>query len=144
MYLKHVWYYSSVSTWTYLISGEYRFAGLDFTVKASYGKFLYQDTGWRFDATRQFGETDIGFYTVVTEAGRNGGFSVSIPIFPSKRLYPGRIRINPAPYFPWAYRYTSLPEAGIVYETRNNVDGFLKNLFPDFVKGQVTKAAVKN
>jgi hypothetical protein len=132
------WIYSDLADWTCFLSGEYRFPELDLTLKAGVGKFLYQDNGWRFDACRQFGEVGIGFYAVTTDEGRNGGFSLTIPVFPSKRMSPRRIRVSPALYFPWSYRYRGMPVYGIQYETQNRLDGFLENLNPDFVKSQLS------
>jgi hypothetical protein len=143
-YLKRVWYYSDDTACTYLITGEYRFSKFDFIMKAGYGKFLYGDKGWRFDVFRQFGEAGVGFFAIRTDAGKNGGFTLSIPIFPSKRLHPGRIRVSPALDFPWSYRYKGLATYGIQYETRNSVDGFMKNLNPDFVENQFSTALSNN
>jgi hypothetical protein len=135
-YLKHVWYYSDRADWTYFLSGQYRFSKLDLTLKATWGKFIYHDKGVRLDVSRQFDEVDVGFFILRTGEGRNGGFSFSIPIFPSKRLSPGRVRISPAPYFPWSYWYKGMTDYGLQYQTQNNVDGFFKKLNPDFVKSQ--------
>jgi hypothetical protein len=105
-------------------------------LKATWGKFIYHDKGVRLDVSRQFDEVDVGFFILRTGEGRNGGFSFSIPIFPSKRLSPGRVRISPAPYFPWSYWYKGMTDYGLQYQTQNNVDGFFKKLNPDFVKSQ--------
>jgi hypothetical protein len=135
-YLKGVWYYSNMDTWTGFLFGQYRFPGLDFTVKATYGKFVYRDRGFRFDVIRQFGEVRVGFFTLKTTGGRNGGFSFSIPIFPSKRLAPARIRISPAMAFPWSYWYSGFTDTGIQYETANSVDEFIRDANPDFMLNQ--------
>jgi hypothetical protein len=138
-YLENVWYYSNVDRWTYFLGGEFRFASLDVVVKASYGKFIYQDTGIRFDVVRQFGEVAVGFFGVKTRDGKNGGFSFNVPLFPSKRLNPKRIRISPALSFPFAYRYKGLPLYGLQYSTANSVDEFMENLNPDFMRNHLRK-----
>jgi hypothetical protein len=136
-YSKGVWYYSDVASWTYSVTSQYRFPEFDLTLKAGYGRFLYQDDGWRIDVFRQFDEVEFGFFALSTEGGKNGGFSLSIPIFPSKRMVPGRVRLSPAFYFPWSYRYRGMPVYGIRYETQNDIDDFMKNLNPDFVENQL-------
>jgi hypothetical protein len=137
--LNRVWYHSDLTNWTYWFSGEYRFPELDFTVKTGYGKFLYQDDGWRFDIHRQFGEVSVGFFAMRTEGGRNGGFAFSIPVFPAKRMAPNRFRISPALSFPWSYRYRGMPVYGIQYDTQNRLDGFMESLNPDFVMNQLSR-----
>ncbi len=135
-YLKGVWYWSDMDTWTGFLYGEYRFPKLDFTIKATCGKFIYRDKGLRLDAFRQFGEVTVGFFTIKTTRGRNGGFSISIPIFPPKRLSPSRIRISPALYFPWSYRYTGFADYGMQYATGSSVDEFIRGYHPDFLRNQ--------
>jgi hypothetical protein len=132
------WIYSDPADWTFFCEGAYRVPSLDLTLKAGAGKFTYQDNGVRVEAVRQFGETSVGFYAVDTNRGKNGGFSVSIPVFPSRRLSPRRIRVGPALVFPWSYRYRGLPDFGIRYETQNGLDDFMKGLNPDFVKSRLS------
>ena len=138
-YLKSTWYYSDIDSLTAFFNAEYRFPQLDLSLSATYGKFLYQDKGWRLDILRQFGEVDIGFFILRTETGYNGGFNFSIPIFPPKYLSIGRIRIRPAKEFPWEYRYKGLPKGGIQYKTGNSIDEFMKKLNPDYVKNQMAE-----
>jgi hypothetical protein len=143
-YLKHTWLYSDIADWTYFLSGEYRFSTLDFVIKATYGKFLYRDKGLRLDMVRQFDEVDIGFFIITTEAGRNGGIAFTIPIFPSKRLSPKRVRVSPALYFPWSYWYRGQPVYGIQYTTCSGIDGFIKKLNPDFVTNQLSRIPINH
>lgn len=136
-YLKNVWYYDDLSDWNAIAYAEVRFPSLDLVSKLSGGRFLYGDEGFRLDMVRQFGESTIGFFTVYTNGGRNGGFQVSLPVFPARRMRPNRIRVSPALYFPWSYRYRGLPVYGIEYETGQKVDGFMKNCNPDFIVNQL-------
>jgi len=142
MYSERVWYYSGIADWTYFLSGEFRCAKTNFTTKATFGKFLFGDNGFRFDVLRQFGEVDIGFFMIQTEDGSNGGFDFSIPLYPSKRFTPKRIRISPAHDFQWSYWYRGTSPCGIQYTTHNSVDGYMKNLNPDFVKNQLTRDSI--
>ena len=138
-YQKRVWYYSNLGVLTTLFSAEYRVSRFDLSLRATYEKFLYGDRGWRLDILRQFGEVDIGFFTLKTEKGSDGGFNFSIPIFPPKYLPTRRIRISPAQAFPWEYRYRGLPRGGRRYNTGNRIDAFLKRLNPDYIKNQIAE-----
>ncbi len=135
-YLKGVWSYSPIDLVTAFVNTEYRFSRFDLGLRATYGKFLDQDKGWRIDIRRQFSETDIGFFVSNTEAGTNGGFNFSLPIFPSKHLAPGPIRARTANYFPWEYRYWGGLENTMRYNTGNPVEAFMKRLNPDYIKNQ--------
>jgi hypothetical protein len=138
-YLKGVWYYAGLDVLTAFFNAEYRVAQYDLSLRATYGKFLYGDRGWRFDILRQFGEVEIGFFALKTERGHNGGFNFSIPIFPPKYLPTGPGRISPAKAFPWEYRYKGLPNDGIQYKTGNSIDEFIKRLNPDYIKTQMAE-----
>ncbi len=138
-YLKGAWYYSTMDVLTTLVDAEYRVAPFDLIMRATYGKFLYQDRGGRLDILRQFGEVDIGFFVSKTQSGTNGGFNFAIPIFPPKYLPLGSLRIRPALYFPWEYRYWGILESGASgyrYKTGNRLGDFMKRINPDYVKNQ--------
>jgi hypothetical protein len=136
VYLKGTWYWSDMDTWTGFLYGEHRFPEIDFTVKASYGSFIYRDKGCRFDVARQFGEVMAGFFGINTTRGRNGGFFFSVPVFPPKHLPPARIRISPASQIPWSYRYSGFTDYGIQYATGSSVDEFIRDFNPDFLQNQ--------
>jgi hypothetical protein len=138
-YLHSTLYYSNLQYWSYFLNCEYRYSDLDVTMKATYGRFLYEDRGVRFDVLRQFGEIDIGFFCIATKNGTDGGFNFSVPIFPGKRLSPGLVRISPAPYFPWEYRYRGDSMESVRYTTANSIDAFIEKLNPDYVKNQLSK-----
>jgi hypothetical protein len=141
-YFKGKWKYSRFDFPTALVNSEYRFARLDLTFRAMYGKFLYQDKGWRWEILRQFREVDIGFFAINTTTGTNLGFNFSMPIFPPKHLPAGVVRVRTANYFPWEYRYWGIWESGASgyrYNTGNRLDDFMKRLHPDYVKNQLLR-----
>ena len=138
-YLKGVWYYTNIDHLTGSIDAKYRISRFNLILSATYGKFLYKDEGWRFDVFRRFGETGIGFFALKTRGATNGGFSLSIPIFPSRYLPAGRIRVSPAKEFQWEYRYKTLPKKGIQYNTGNRIDDFMKGFDPSYVKNQMAE-----
>jgi len=135
-YLKGVWSYSTIDLITALVNAECRLSRFDLSLRATYGKFLERDKGWRIDIRRQFSETDIGFFVSNTGAGTNGGFNFSLPIFPSKHLPPGPIRARTASYFPWEYRYWGDLDSATRYNTGNPIEAFMKRLNPDYIKNQ--------
>ncbi|MGH7451164.1 MAG: YjbH domain-containing protein [bacterium] len=138
-YLKGAWYYSTIDILTALVDAEYRVSPFDLIMRATYGKFLYQDRGGRLDVLRQFGELDIGFFVSKTQIGTNGGFNFAIPLFPPKYLPTGSLRIRPASYFPWEYRYWGIWESGASgyrYKTGNRLNDFMQRINPDYVKNQ--------
>jgi hypothetical protein len=132
-----VWSYSDINLLTANFSAEYRVPNLNLILKTTFGRFLEKDRGVRCDAVRQFGEVDFGFYFIKTDAGDNGGFNFSIPIFPSRYLPANRIRVSPAPYFTWEYRYRRLDASGRQFETGNDLRDFSKRLNPDYTKNQL-------
>lgn len=136
-YQNKVLYYSDLDQWTYLLNAQYRFSKSEFCIKTTYGKFLYDDSGWRFDFSRQFNEINIGFFAMKTEAGRNGGFTFSIPIFPGKYSRRGPLQIRPAKYFSWEYRYRGLQKGGENYDVGGNVHKYLEQINPIHIQNQI-------
>ncbi len=134
------WTYSSLDLWTALANADFRWSRFDLFVRATYGKFLYQDKGWRGDVWRQFGEVEIGFYGIHTQAGTNLGFNFSIPIFPPRYAKAGTLRLRPARYFPWEYRYWGVWESGssgLRYDTGQRLDDLMKSYQPDYITKEV-------
>jgi len=133
---KGTWYYSDKKIFTHLTSLNYRNPKLDLNFKISYGKFLMQDKGWRFDVSRQFGETEIGFYATKSNFGNNAGFNFSIPIFPSKYWEIKSVRVRPTESFFWEYRYKFFDDAR-TYNTGNKIDNLTKKFNPNFFKKEL-------
>ena len=127
-YIKGVWFYSRVGRLTGLFDVEYWFPRLDFSMRVTFGKFLYEDKGFRFDVARRLGEGSLGFYADKTEGGENVGFNVRIPIFPAKYLSVASVRIGPARDFRQEYRYSAFSSEGVRYDTGNSVDEFMGRL----------------
>lgn len=128
------WLASRPELVTYLFSAEYRIAPLNSILQVDYGRFLYEDRGWRAQVVRQFGELDLGFFAVHTDRGLNGGLVLSVPLIPSRALRLGSVRIRPARAFDWEYRYHRLPTVGIQYRTDNRLSDFPTRLHPDYVR----------
>jgi len=127
-YLERTWRYSNIDYLTAFFDVECRFSQFDLTLSAMYGRYLFRDKGWRFSVLRQFGEVGIGFFALKTERGGNAGLSLCIPISPSRYSPARRIRLRSAEELSLEYRYKSLPESGVQYETGNGIDSFMKRL----------------
>ena len=130
-------YYSNKFIFTGNVSADYRFEEYDLTVGVSAGKYLYGDTSLRFDINREFGETEIGFFVLRSTAGvNNGGITVSVPLFPSKWMNPGFIRVVPAESYSTSYIVKSNVNdlIGLRYNTGSRINSFLKKMNPDFIR----------
>ena len=69
----------------------------------SVGRFIYHDYGIRFDCSRHFGETTVGFYAIYSGGEKNGGFNFTIPFPPGKRGRKLPVRILPPRYYELEY-----------------------------------------
>lgn len=94
-----------------------RVGSLGLVVRATAGVFMDGDAGVRLDAVREFGEFEIGWYALKTEAGSNGGFTIRIPLVPSTRAELGGVVVSSANAFEWEYRYRALERVGRRYDT---------------------------
>ncbi|MBU1012515.1 MAG: YjbH domain-containing protein [Bacteroidetes bacterium] len=119
------------------LGGEYRFAAYDLLISASYGTFLYQDKGWRFDLLRQFDDLIVGFNGILTTDTYNVGFYLSIPVFPKKYANINKVRIRPSHYFNWGYNFRGQTYAGKNYSTGENILQKSRDFNPYFIKNQL-------
>jgi len=137
------WEIGELNTVTFFAGGGYfmpRF-NLRFDVKA--GRFLQGDFGGRFDLTRMFGETTIGFYAQysVAEVGGEGfpnaGFHFSIPFPPGKRWKQKTLRVNVPRYFDWEYNGATDFVHGRYFESRPNENRSEHYFNPVYLKEQL-------
>jgi hypothetical protein len=140
-YFKGAWSYSPLAHQIMAVNSTTRLPRVDVSLRATYGKFLYQDSAWRVDLVRQFRETDFGFFVLRSQGELNTGFHFAVPIFPPKHLRAGRVRIRTAEYFAWEYRYKGFPNSGVVYDAGNSIHDFIQRLNPSYVKNQVRHCA---
>lgn len=119
------------------LGAEYRFTAYDLLISASYGTFLYQDKGWRFDVLRQFNEVQIGFSGILTNDTYNAGFYLSIPIFPKRYAKLNKFRVRPSPNFNWGYNFRGQTYAGKNYSTGSNIISKSRDFNPFFIKNQL-------
>lgn len=138
-YLKGVWDYSDIGLLTWLFNAGFRLPKYNLSIVTAYGKFLRGDKGVRLDISQQFGEVDIGFLAINTDLGKDVGFNVRIPIYPSRYLLAKRFRISPAKSFRLEHLYKGFPRNAIQYETGYNIDEFVKKLNPDYIENQINQ-----
>jgi hypothetical protein len=117
---------------------------------AQYGKYINEDTGFRFDVERQFGEYNVGMF-LEKSSGENlgdplttGGFYFSVPLWPSGYSIPGVFRARPSEQFHWEYNATHfIYFHQKTYRTGNDLHQFLKRLQPDNIKTYFKKLEPK-
>ncbi len=135
-------FYSNQFTVTGSLSSEVRLPEYNLTLGLVIGKFLMGDSSIRFDIYREFDEVQIGFFAIKSTNGiSNGGFNISIPIFPGKYCNPSTVRFRPAENFGWGYLVKSngADLIGLTYNTGNRIDYFIKQLNPEFIKNNFNK-----
>jgi hypothetical protein len=126
---------------TFFVDARFRMPFYNLSITARYGKYINEDTGFRIDAERQFGEFDIGFFVekssneAIGGSLTTGGFYFAVPLWPSNYSKPGLIRIRPSEQFSWDYNATHfIFFHQKTYRTGNEIDHFLKRLQPDNIK----------
>jgi hypothetical protein len=130
-------FYSDQFTVTGSLSTEVRIPKYNLTLGIMIGRFLMGDSSIRFDIYREFEEVQVGFFAIKSSSGiSNGGFNISIPIFPGKYSNPSTVRFRPAENFGWGYlvKTNNADLIGLSYSTDNKIDNFTKQLNPEFIK----------
>ena len=95
------------------------------------------------EASRRFGEVEIAFFSIWTDEDQEGGFRVTIPIYPSKRSPRGKLRVVPPLRFPWTYRYRS-SVAGMTPSTGFEINELIRYLEPWYVREILEKSKNRN
>ncbi len=126
---------------TYFIDADFRIPVYNLSLAARYGKYINEDSGYRFDAKRQFGEFDVGFFVERSSSETiggtltTGGFYFSVPLWPADYSSPGSLRFRPSEHFSWEYNATHfIFFHQKTYMTGNEINHFLKRLQPDNIK----------
>ena len=139
------WEFGSPNTLTFSLSAGYflPWYNLRFDIKA--GRFLQGDYGGRFDLTRMFGESSIGFYAAYTVLNDgegshpNAGFHFVIPFPPGKRFKHKTFRINVPRYFDWEYNGATDLVYNRYYERRPNENRSEHYFNPLYIKNELLK-----
>jgi hypothetical protein len=121
------WYSDDLNTLTFFLKSGYFYKPYNLQFDASAGRYLNGDYGLRYDCTRYWNETAIGFYGLVAGRHLNGGFHFTIPLFPKRYKKNRYFQLRTPYYFGWEYNAKSENYYGQYYETRpdgNRVEHF--------------------
>lgn len=93
-YFDKKWLYSGLNFWTYNVGASWQFSKYGFRTSVQYRKFLHGDRGVRISFGRYLQESRLDFFAVATTGDHWVGAELAIPLFPNKRMRPGRVRVN--------------------------------------------------
>lgn len=142
-YNGETWIYNRPKRITWSCDATWRWSKQDLTVKASAGRFIAQDFGWRVDVSRQFGEVSIGFFAMLSGGISNGGFNFIVPLPPRKYSTKHRVRVRPGSYVPWEYRAKGLPPQGRTFSTGGSIEEMFYYMNADYVRNYVGKEILR-
>ena len=134
------WRSTMIDNFIYFVDSHWDMPWYNLSLAANYGKYIYEDKGFRIDLNRSFGEVEIGFFVMRTKSNllgdlTSGGFNFSIPIFPSEYGKPGIVRIRPAKSFRWEYNYQHFIHfRQKSYDTGHDLRSFFKKIQPYYIK----------
>lgn len=135
---KGTWYYSDLNDKLLLGILSYRLAPMDLHLEAAYGRFLYDDIGWRITMSRYWNDVSISLMALKTGIGLNGGFRFTIPLFPARSPQIGPLVLRPAPYIGWTYRYRGFPRGGRQHLTGYDLDHYFHFLSKTYLNSQLS------
>lgn len=139
------WELGELNTFTFSLSAGYFLPRFNLQGNVSAGRFLHGDYGVRFDLTRMFGETAIGFYAAysILEPDIGGqpnfGFHFAIPFPPGKRFKHKTVRVNLPHYFDWEYNGATDFLYNRYYERRPNENRSEHYFNPLYIKNELLK-----
>lgn len=104
---EDIFEYTTPSYFSYQFSAEARIPYTEVAVQYGYGKYLYYANGNKVLIYRNFNEYILGLQAFWSDAGKNFGFYVSLPLIPSKYYFNKKIRVKPSKYLNYSYLATS-------------------------------------
>ncbi len=145
LYQNKKYEFSPLENSTYFFDAVVRIPSYNLSLSGSYGKYIYEDKGYRFDIKREFSEFSIGFFVekskgTFTSELTSGGFYISVPLPPYKYSKPGILRLRPSQSFDWGYnaiQFNGFSQKR--YRTGNSIDNLLKKLYPDNINRYFNK-----
>lgn len=137
-YGRRQWRYGDLDRLLYRAEARYYvLPRLSFWLGASYGRFLAEDTGWRVDLHRRFGEVEVQLFAVTTNRGENAGLEISLPLPPFRQAPPRPVRVRPSRSFTWYYVFDKLEPAGGDYRTGSSLDDFWDGIEPGSLRSDL-------
>jgi len=133
------WYREDLNTLTGFVQFSYFFRPYELRFDLSAGRYINDDYGIRFDCTRYWNETTVGFYATSIEGHFNGGFHFALPLCPEKFKKNRRFQLRFPSYFDWEYDAGTETFYGQYYETRPNENRVEQFYNPNYMIKQVWK-----
>ncbi|RMH70352.1 MAG: hypothetical protein D6675_09765 [Gemmatimonadetes bacterium] len=127
------WTYNDLSAGDVVgsLAVEYRYLLYDLTLRVQYATYLYGDRGWEFSMNREFGDLQIGFFGLNTEAGINAGFRVLVPLLPTRYMNPNHLfQVRPADAIRYEYRGRTFVRGAQSYRNPVNISDWLMYYHP--------------
>ncbi len=131
------WFYSSMGRNTCKLYTNWFVPWFDMMVGVDYSQYLLGDKGWRFTVRRTFADTDIDVYFAMTDWDHFGGIQLRLPLPPSRRMRPARVRLTWPNQYTLGYRATSEAsrlggplQTGLSVDTGWNLTDQLGNFTP--------------
>lgn len=144
MYQNKKWNYSDPGRWTYRAHGHYLFSQVDVIVGLQYAEYLHEDHGWQIEATRIWGDAEIGVYGAKTNIDRFGGVRLKIPLPPKRSSRPARVRVVSPGYLQLGYQATNEVytiggpvETGVTISTGHEWMDLPKRMLPGYIRNNL-------
>lgn len=110
---------------------SYLYPRYNFMTTMVFGRYIHGDWGGEFHLKRAFNRTSIKLWAQVTSGGYNGGFTLSMPLYPWKRLHTKKWHFGIKPQYTYHYKFTGLIridplpgfypiDYGVFYEIENS------------------------
>lgn len=115
----------------------YRIISQDITLRLIAERYLRDDYGGRLEVTRQFGNTDIGFYAQKSKNGENGGIMVTLSLWPRKFYSNSWFQFRPPHSLRIQYDLLTAIQSG--QSVRNQTDFYydILRFNPHFIEEQI-------
>jgi len=144
LYQDKKWNYSPLGRWTYRAQGKYIFSQIDLIVGVQYAEYLHEDHGWQIEATRIWGDAEIGVYGAKTNIDRFGGVRLKIPLPPKRSSRPARLRVVSPGTLQLGYQATNEVytiggpvETGVTISTGQDLADLPKRLLPGYIRNNL-------
>lgn len=138
-FYKDYYLSSPIGRLTWKVAAQYFWSKYNLRFDLAYQKYIFTDEGPRFDVTRYFRDTSIGFYATLINDKLNGGFHFAIPIGPGKRSKQRRINFRLPAYFDWEYNARTDFRNGSYIETSPDQNRSKDYLNPLYIQTQLKK-----
>jgi len=144
LYQDKKWNYSDPGRWTYRTHAKYIFSRIDLIVGVQYAEYLHEDHGGQLDATRIWGDAEVGVYGAKTNVDRFGGVRLKIPLPPKRSSRPARLRVTSPGYLQLGYQATNEVytiggpvETGVTVSTGHDLMDLPKRLLPGYIRNNL-------